>query len=582
MMLSDIDLASFIIDFMTEKILKFNFRTPHQNNQYLEKCFIFLQNKNVEFTNDEKNSLINKLKSLKKEILKLLLDKNSLKSDKYIDPLNENLLNNLLMEINYTIFFLSDENDLDSNLYELLDYVIFTSKDINVFLALIKSVDYQNCFENKKIIDKVLDRYYNCLISNNQYNKFYYQLILEKLFKKLELADLKIVLDSIEKFIVKNKKVLMINQNITDINNLVEQITNKKVENIDKFFPYDIDQELANLTIIDENEFIDLTNKKLLSIDTCGTKIKENLFSVDFLPNGYLLTLYVPAITSYIKKDSLIEKIAYQRGITLAKTDLFPKKFLYENCSFDQGKDRYAYAYKFYFYKDFSLVNVSASKVIINVDANLDNDEVLELLNQYSSDWVVEQLHYLKWFSQVLTCSNDDKNYFWIKTINNYYRKRENRDENDKISRKIIDNLTIYSNYQMANYFFRNDLPFIFRNNEFNNDANLIGKLNDYDIDLSDVLDKLRVDSYFSAYNCGHNGLKKEAYCQISTPLRNYAAYTCQKLIDLFLVNNMDMDLNVKQKMRKELEIISQHLNLQYKANEECLNEVTSSKVRKR
>ena len=69
----------------------------------------------------------------------------------------------------------------------------------------------------------------------------------------------------------------------------------------------------------------------------------------------------------------------------------------------------------------------------------------------------------------------------------------------------------------------------------------------------------------------GHDNLKIKAYSQISTPCRNYAAYYCQKLIEMFVINNKQLNLEEKKELEKKLEEISKHLNKRSKINDEYL-----------
>ena len=188
-----------------------------------------------------------------------------------------------------------------------------------------------------------MDNYFNSLIGTNDSNQNYWQEILETFLlsskQYLKLEDLSLLLNRIEKFINKNKKVLEDKNSLDDIKLLYKKLyfPEKKEMDLDLFketnriltsFPYDVSKEMNNLAYPLKEQFTDLTNKELLSIDIKGAKLKENVFSFDFLEEGYLLTLYVPAISSYIKKGSLMEQEAYQRGIMTFKSDLFRYSFL--------------------------------------------------------------------------------------------------------------------------------------------------------------------------------------------------------------------------------------------------------------
>lgn len=585
----EFELELIILEYLMQKIKKFKFNTTYQNNSYLLKIFPFFK-RNFDFTLEQNNIIITTIINIQNEIL-TKLENRTCKND----DLNYKLLLSINHELEQIIIlFKSDFNknktrDNNEELYKLLEYVVLKGNNIEIFNELMRNFNFDNLLKNKEIVLKALDKYFNFLCNNDKCNQNYYYEILGEFFKReknyLKETDINEIINKINIFLEKNLELLNSKYDLKklrkQIENLGKNITRKNKFSdfktkyyIDHNFPYDYDEEIANLNEINDDEFLDLTTKKLLTIDAKETKIKENIFSCDITNDGYLLTLYVPAITSLIKSSSQMASLAFEKGISVLKSDLFPRKFLYENCSFNENVNRYAFAYEFYLNNDFSLKNIEAKKVLVNVDINLTKEEALENLKSYDNNWVIGQLNLLSSFSTILANRTENTDaYFIAKTINNNLHYRMNR-EDDVISRNIIDNLTVYVNHQMANHFYLNKIPFVFRNNEFKNNEELFSKLKTENFEeLKIILQKLKVDSYFSSKNIGHSGLNKNAYSQISTPCRNYASFECQKLIEKFLINKEKLDECEITKLKRKIENICKHLNERYKINESYLHE---------
>ena len=572
--LDDFDLQLLIVEFMLLKMENFNFKTPHQRNDYLKRAFIYLDYSNSLATDKEKQILIEKIKKLKYSINEVINRSKIGKDDESL--LNKELLITLKEECEYTIMLLSfdfNKNKVnvelkgnEADLYSLLKYVIFKNDDINIFKSLVRCISFNDPILNKTIVNQVLEKY---LEANNDYLKLYYKEILEEFLLNdhyLNIEDIKLINNRL-------KQVDLIPKEIVNFEKLKEKY------GISLTFPYDY---LEEINLLNDNDFIDLTNEKILVIDTEGTKLSENVFSFKADSNGYLLTLYVPAISLLVKDGSLMEQVAFQKGVTLFSSTLFPKEFLYDYCSLEPNKNRFTIGYQFYIDNDFGLVDVKACKAIINVKELLHQKDVVDILKSNDNSWIKDQLEVMSYLSYNLLNVKNRSGYFRAKDLNNKINNRFNRDDYDKVGRRIVDSLTIYSNHQMAKYFLENDLPFIYRNNDFREDTYLIEKIvkkNNND-ELRQILDHLRVNSYFSAINNGHSGLKMDAYSQISTPCRNLAAYFCQKLIIDFLIDNNSLSDKENSLLKKQLEKISMHINERYKINQDFLTE--ASKIKKK
>ena len=100
-------------------------------------------------------------------------------------------------------------------------------------------------------------------------------------------------------------------------------------------------------------------------------------------------------------------------------------------------------------------------------------------------------------------------------------------------SEKIVENSAVITNYVVAKYFYKNGLPFIYRNHKV--DQDFINKMehfkNNLQYEKDDIEYKKYMEaaqhglpkSYYGLNNDGHYGLGLKYYTHITSPLRRFA-----------------------------------------------------------
>ena len=132
---------------------------------------------------------------------------------------------------------------------------------------------------------------------------------------------------------------------------------------------------------------------------------------------------------------------------------------------------------------------------------------------------------------------------------------------------KMISNYQIFLNSYIPLYCYQHDLPYLYRNNEFNRSIKLITTLKEkykHNIDLEDVLSfvyAIYEPSNYSTENKGHAGLNLDAYGEVSKPLRSLASIVNQKLINEYFINGLVLNEEDKKVYINELNKICEQLN---------------------
>ena len=160
----------------------------------------------------------------------------------------------------------------------------------------------------------------------------------------------------------------------------------------------------------------------------------------------------------------------------------------------------------------------------------------------------------------------EKKDYHDIKEITKEILYNDTYTEKNRGSRMMSD-YQIFLNSFIASYCYRNNLPYLYRNNEFNRSIELIEKIKEKYQDRDDLQDILSFvyavyePSNYSTINKGHAGLNLEAYGEVSKPARSYASLINQRLINMYFVDGIILNDDKKSRMTNELNKVCDHLN---------------------
>lgn len=568
---------------LTEKINKFNFDIP----VYYNKSLLEYVNKINEFINSNlskvnKDYLKNRLLKLKSLINKKIKD-NELTSTIVIS--NKAFLLSLNSEINYCIIKINPDrsNVIEDNLsdvYDILNELIFKIKN-PIYLEEILN-NYSNLIlikkNNRFLFEEVWDKYINILLNRNDdfellyFNKLVLTFInnskLDEEFKIIVMSKIDKLLNSLENRNLSIEKCEKVKFFLEEINNIYTNPKKNNLENLKIKYNLKRITELEKFKIIRPNwKQYKENNKYILTFDNPNAKILENAISLDKLGNGnYLLGIYIVDINGYLKDNIALKEYVYNNAMSIKGFPMIPKELL-NKISLKEGKLRKVITCSFEFDSNLNLLNFKVERENIKVKHNLIFSDVKKIIDYPVDTKLKRKVKDLYIFSKYISKNKDDKKeYHDIKEISKRILYDNIYKEKNK-GAKMVSDYQIYLNAFVSKYCYEHDLPYLYRNNEFNRSIELIDNLkNKYknNLQLKDILDYVYAiyePSSYSIINKGHKGLNLVAYGEISKPTRSLASIINQKLITDYFVDGIILDNLQKQKLLNELDKICNHIN---------------------
>ena len=576
-----------LLNYLNQEVEKLSIESNQKKCKHIYKIFKYLEDAKTE--RDKEQILIGLKKTYK-------ICNTKLKKSKANN--SNNVFGKIMSIIKVTLLNLTCEiqnvnNEVSEvNNYNLIKYIIFDLKNYNYLFELIKTFPkYLNIYENNKsIFEEIVDSYINHVYKNNFSSDLIYLEKVIKLFvnnQKFELNNddkIKIMnkiknsiieINNNENIMNKDKAIFFLNELSNDINKNVRKDLNEL------YFKYDINNNQPESTYvhndlkIDKDKVLDLRDKFVITIDGNATRVFDDACSIDRFSNGnYLLSVFVTDVASYVPRNSLIDKMAYEKSETL----YMPKQVitmlppgLTSDLTLVEKEDKQAIGHFFLLDKDANVLGVNIKKCIINVNKNYSYNEVTKTIMDSNNISELKLFNNMAELALKLHNNKTRQNYREIKSI-----KKNNTMYDSSIGNTIIVEFMTLTNYIIASIFNENKkYPFIYRINtgSYGDDIKReMFKLMGENQEIKERFAKLCPPSIYSCENLGHTGLNLDAYCHSTNPLRNYASLECQRLIIEHIINKDNtIDLEKEKQYIKELcEYMNNRINLNKVFIEEC------------
>lgn len=365
---------------------------------------------------------------------------------------------------------------------------------------------------------------------------------------------------------------------------------------------------------IEENEFIDLRNKTIFTIDGKDTKDIDDAISLDKLDNNmYKLGVHIAVPAYYIKRGSYIFEDVIERGTsTYPNGKVIPMnhpKLSNEICSLNEGSDRFAISYFLTIDENGKCKKVDIKLSVINSKKKMTYEDVNKILeeNQISEGYeqYVSILKDMNKLSNILRTrmQNDGFLEFYsteTKTIrdelgNTYFEKRIN-----KTAEKLIENFMLTTNEEVTSYLTRKGLNLMYRTHEDPSQeklclvmaflatkykVNLKDKYNREDIKrvlkqlkgtkeeqiYNNILIRCMARAKFSHENIGHYATAKKIYAMQTSPIRRGEDFIDQHIILDYLKYGVEYTNYIWE---NELEQLAIHFTEREKAADDLENKI--------
>jgi exoribonuclease R len=610
--LDENDLIKELFNNMLKSIKEIDENKTIKEYEYLIKTFdVIYDTKSIVYNYENINKLILQIRNEIKKKKKLLNNDNK-KNNELIS-----LIENMQYKIKAVEMFLIDKCYNDNYKYWFIFYLI---SDIDNY-QLIKDIltDSPRFInlrdQNKKhIFNYLIENYLEIIFNYNDLeveNKFIYFENLIDIFTQNDRFCLK------EK--EKENVINMINNiynklEVSKINKKNKKIVKEKLENLKenlsikkKVFDCEssinILKERYNITssfdnIIIPNKFnlknekrLDLTKELIFTIDGDGSLDLDDALSLKKLNNGnYLLGVHITHVSSYVERGTNLDEEAYIRESNIYLSNdvitMLPPVLCNDVCSLLPNSNKLAISYMIEITKDGQLVEYNFYKSIIKSKYKLTYENVSCILNgDNSNNELKEILNDMIDLSYILKNKNEHKNkYRSLKKsvesiINNKTVDDIKHPSIKHMGEQIVEEFMILSNHLVADYFHKNQLPFLYRNhdkidvNKLINDMKLIQnkiyKDNDFEYDrfVKIVLNSYP-DAKYDKNNKGHYGLGLRTYSHSTSPMRRYADLVIQRIMEDLVFNKDNVDEYLYY-WEDNLDIISKHLNNRQYLNKE-------------
>ena len=328
---------------------------------------------------------------------------------------------------------------------------------------------------------------------------------------------------------------------------------------------------------------LDLRSENIFTIDGDDTKDIDDAISIKKLSSDvYELGVHIADVSHYVKKDSIIDKDAYERGTSVYLVDrvipMLPHKLSNGICSLNPNVDRLALSCIMKINSKGYVISYQINKSIIQSKKQMTYNAVNDILENNNIPNGYEP------FVSDLKLMNELSNILRKKMVNHGYLEF-NRPEakiivddnchpikidlrSQRTGEKLIENFMIVANETVAGYIEDMKVPGIYRIHDKPNKEklqmflrfiNLRGynfkadinkfKATDYqnllklfkgkedEVILNTLAIQTMAKAKYSDINIGHYGIASKRYSHFTSPIRRYPDLTLHRLVKEYTYN---------------------------------------------
>ena len=392
--------------------------------------------------------------------------------------------------------------------------------------------------DGESLIDKLCEAF----INSNDYKLYYRRLVFDVLTRGYGHNN-KFMYDIIHKLNVactsekneSNKRDISCLINILNtyknrINGYQISDSQKKIMNffsISDIFPRNLEkvsrESYPNNVSRVSDKIITIDSRK--STDFNSFVVYEDAFSIRENSQGYLLSIFISDVASYIMNCPNLYQTALQRAESIyLKKDvhnihMFPD-YIRKMCSLSSLSTKYAVGHFFQFSPDFELIDSRISAVKVKVSKNYTYDQVDMIIHgkKKALDKKDEDIHEM--INLLLEITKKLESQFNL-GYHSFKEKVYGKENSYSQAAHITEVLSLFLNSYIAQSMYERWLPCIYKNN------------------ISDLTIGLLNSSYYSLYPQGHVGNNGNPYCQVTKPIRDFASLLNQYFELVFLVNRV-------------------------------------------
>lgn len=355
-----------------------------------------------------------------------------------------------------------------------------------------------------------------------------------------------------------------------------------KANNLPTDFPEGVMRQVDRVPDeVDSKEYAgrkDLRDYQTVTIDGEDAKDLDDAITISKDGNRYFLGVHIADVTHYVPENSPLDKEALKRGTSVYLVDrvipMIPHKLSNGICSLNAGVDRLALSCLMEIDSKGNVVGHEIAETVINVDRRMSYTSVKKILEDHDEEEMKEYKDFVPMFELMLELAD---------ILREKRRKRGSIDfdfpeskiildkfghpidikpyERNKAT-KIIEDFMLIANETVAEDFFWQELPFLYRTHD-NPDPEKIEKLGIFinnfghsihigqdevhPKELQKLLGKIdgtpeeplisrlilrsMKQARYSIQSTGHFGLSTKYYCHFTSPIRRYPDLQIHRII---------------------------------------------------
>ena len=372
----------------------------------------------------------------------------------------------------------------------------------------------------------------------------------------------------------------------------------------------------------EEKDRLDLRDEIIFTIDGDDTRDIDDAISIKMIDDKtYELGVHIADVSHYVKKDSLLDKEAYERGTSVYLVDrvipMLPHRLSNGICSLNPNVDRLALSCIMQIDDKGNIKDYQIRKSIIRSRIQMTYNKVNDIIdNNVVADGYLEyvdKLLLMKELSDILRRKMVKRGYIEFSSaeakiiVDEACHPIEIKLRNEGTGENMIENFMVAANETVGSFIFYQTLPGIYRvhdkpdekrlNNFFNFLASrgyaVTGKKKDITSrDLQNILKQLhdkpdskilndlairsQAKAVYSDENIGHFGLGSKCYSHFTSPIRRYPDLILHRLVKDYTENYSDEVIDYWQAHLAEM---ANHCSIKEQDAQKCERDVEDMKM---
>ena len=322
---------------------------------------------------------------------------------------------------------------------------------------------------------------------------------------------------------------------------------------------------------------VDLRNVQMVTIDGEDAKDLDDAVSISKEGPVYHLGVHIADVSHYVTERSALDKEALKRGTSVYLVDrvipMIPHKLSNGICSLNQGEDRLALSCLMDIDEKGNIVGHRICETVINVDRRMSYTSVKKILVDNDTNEIMKYKELVPMFHMMEEAAEllRKKRFARGSVDFDFPESKIILDENGhptdikpydrNVATKIIEDFMLAANETVAEDYFWQDMPFLYRTHE-NPDPEKMRKLATfinnfgYTLRLTDDLRPKEIQKLLSEIEgsdaenlisrltlrsmkkakyttecVGHFGLAAKYYCHFTSPIRRYPDLQIHRII---------------------------------------------------